>query len=1373
MLEKADTLSAEIDNIIMGLSMTSTGTITDATGYLNEFMTGLEGIAKTANASGHTEIVKVSQWCQNNLLFLKKNPSQENDFFIESGECWHWLELISAHLADPEETSYISALSTELLRSEWFNAYKEEDLQALLLQLKLLVIADENNNNHDYDHDHDHDHDTASANEQSTTSSLNFTWDDDTHPEFLEAFFEETTELISELATLLRKVANGELDSEGRYNASRVAHTIKGGSAVAGITALSTLSYRLEKILDYSVKKELAEEIYPLLAESSYCLEDLFLAIQELTGEPKGFATVFNKLSNYAETLEEDTTPLTLGKPKLPDFITQQVVVEPIVEPVIESIVDEAIDNATDHAIDDTDDQIINVPNVLDALDEYCNEVVEETAEDIIEEDIACVEIDAIITTLSTLSADDTSCYANYIDELKFLNGFADLSGYSEITTVSQWVQRNFVYFDENQQDQSAFIRSGECWLWLKCIRNILADPEESSYFAELTTELMRDEWAIPFEISDLQNLLMQLKERHNASKVEDQTATKEAISVEITTLQHQFSWDDDIHPELLSSYLNETPDQVIQVANLLKKISTGEASKADHQEASRIAHTIKGASGVVGIAALVEFTHKLEDILDYSINHTLPQDIASLLAESADCLEDMFDAILNKESAPDEFVPLLTSLTQYSGTLEQDNVTDMSLFELATEESPTFIFDDSKQNKKNNQIDTVIVESTIAEIAEKETESEEKHPALFNHHQEPDFSVLIDTSEAVKSSVNDNKQALSASATDSYIRVPVNIIDKLFTLVGELVTTSIQVTDKLDKSIATSKQVKLQDIRVHKMLDELSSTLSKQEKEQFKIIASLQQDNGFDHLEMDTYNELHSINGLLTESILDAEATEAHLEKQLYALKDDLHTLDLLNKDLSDVILKSRMVSINSLVPRLERIVRQTSNKTKKKAKLVVTGNKINVDTDILNGLTDPLLHLLRNAIDHGIEYPLDRKAKNKDKTGQITLEFSRKGSHIQMRLKDDGAGMDAEKIYQQAIAKGLIAADKKLSNDEKLQLILQAGFSTQNNVTDISGRGVGMDVVNTAVRTLDGTLSIESEIDKGTTFTISIPLTLVTSTTLLVNVSGHQVAIPAESIEQLHYLTPDSVIKNERGYFAEHEGKKLPIQSLATLIDFPANTPDFSQPHTLLFIKSTNETHAIYIDEVISSRETVIKSLSDWLDSSQGLIGACHLPDGGVAPVINLPKILSLNEKTNQLIKQIQLDSSEQTIKESIAKILVVDDSLSNRKALSLIIDQTEFDVLTAVDGLDALQIMNENQIDLVFTDLEMPRMNGIELTQAIRVWEDKKDTPVVMITSRTTSKHRKLAEKAGVNDYLTKPVITETLLNSIAQWLEKATV
>ncbi|CAA6800468.1 MAG: Signal transduction histidine kinase CheA (EC [uncultured Thiotrichaceae bacterium] len=1315
-LKGAEALSAEIGDIVMMLS-------TMRSDIVDDYLLQLQQLDKSAKASGYTEIVTASQWCQHNLLLFKEKSSDRTDSFIESGECWGWLELISASLAEPEEASLSSALSTELLRSEWLNPYEVKNLELLVSQVKTNTCESDNDSSS-----------SVASDVTTNNASLSFTWDADTHPEFLEAFFEETTELTGELAALLLNISKAEVDGEGRHNASRLAHTIKGGCAVAGITALSQFSYRLEKILEYSVKHELADDIYPLLLESSLCLEELFHSVIEKTGEPNSFASVFNRLSDYAETLEEDTEPLTLGKPKLPDFITQQMSTE-----------------STPEEIDS------------DSMDE------EDEASD------AYAELYEIIMMLSTISTADKISYSRYIEELRALDAWAERSGYSEVAKASQWCQQNLTHFEEKQLDKSEFIESGECWLWLELISVSLSDPEESSHLATITAEFMRDEWDIPFAMEDLQNLLMQLKGSVSSDCQKNQTDTtsENIIDKEV----YRFSWDDDVHPELLSSYLQETPDQISQAASLLIKISKGEANKSDHQQAARLAHTIKGASGVVGISALVEFTHRLEDILDYSVNHQLPKEISILLAESSDCLEETFDVIQNKEVEPEEFAPLLSKLTEYSETLEQDDLVDTSVLEMVSPELPGFITNANNEQSTSEFVaskkDTprAVDVSDVVDTVDTHKTAASDLPTLTNN-QEADLLALLNASNAAKPSGApiDDDQDQAQSEGESYIRVPVSIIDKLLNLAGELVTSSTLIADKIDKSIATSKQAKAQDHRVHKMLDELDTTLLKQEKEQFKVIASMQ-DKQFDNLEMDTYNELHSISGLLTESILDSETIEANLEKQLYDLKDDLHLLDLLNQDLSEVILNSRMVSINSLVPRLERIVRQTSKKTQKKVDLVITGNEIDVDTDILNGLTDPLLHLLRNAIDHGIEYPVDRQAKEKDKTGKIKLEFSRQGNHIQMQLKDDGAGIDAEKTYQKAIEKGLVTTDQRLDENEKLQLILHAGLSTQDSVTDISGRGVGMDVVNNAVQALNGTLDIESNIDKGTTFTINIPLTLVTSATLLVSVSDQQVAIPSESIEQIYYLSPEGVIEHEQGYFVLYDDVELPIQSLATLIGLPTNTPDFSKSHTLLFINSSNKTHAVYIDEIISSRQTVIKSLSYWLDTTKGLIGACHLPDGGVAPVINLPKILRTNEKVNQTIELIQLDSGKQIAKDVVAKILVVDDSLSNRKALSLIIDQTEFDVVTAVDGLDALQIMNENQIDLVFTDLEMPRMNGIELTQAIRAWDDKKTTPVVMITSRTTSKHRQLAEKAGVDDYLTKPVVTETLLNSMHQWLEKA--
>ena len=687
-------------------------------------------------------------------------------------------------------------------------------------------------------------------------------------------------------------------------------------------------------------------------------------------------------------------------------------------------------------------------------------------------------------------------------------------------------------------------------------------------------------------------------------------------------------------------------------------------------------------------------------------------------MAETSDCLESLFETIQNKQDAPEELAPVLKKLSVFAEQLDVDNSDNKDELELTTPELPDFI-------------DKTFIANTPTETTD-----------------------------------------TNLSVSETHIRVPVDIIDKLLNLAGELVTTSTKVSDQLKQTEITNKAIQKQDTRVHKMLDELSNTIYQQDKDQKKMLSSLQESD-FDTLEMDTYNELHSVAGLLTESILDSEAIEKDLTIQLRDIQEGLRSLDKLNKELSGVILSSRMVSLNTLIPRLERIVRQTCRKTGKKAELVVTGNDINIDTDILNGLVDPLLHLLRNAIDHGIETPKQRKAKNKNEVGIIQLDFSREGNHILMQLKDDGAGIDPEFIYQRAIDKAIITPDQEFSPSETLKLILHQGFSTQEDVSEVSGRGVGMDVVNTSVENLKGDLQINSEKNEGTRFNVRIPLTLITNTTLLVNASDNPVAIASDNIDQILYLSPEQVIEKKGQHYVNHNDKELLIHSLSQLLNWPAEEIDFNKPHTLLLIKDGNHLQAVQIEEIVYSREVVVKSLEPWINSSKGITGACHLNDGGVAPVINLANILknsaedSSSKKTSK-VKSKKPDANIETKQQAIQKILVVDDSLSNRKALSLIIEQTNYEVLTAVDGLDALQVMNDNSIDMVFTDLEMPRMNGLEFTQAIRAWNDKKETPVVMITSRTTAKHRSLAEKAGVDDYLTKPVVTDTLLESINTWL-----
>ncbi len=1389
--------SNEVDDIVMSLSAI-TATSSDIFSNIEQYKEEVFRLSMLSEISSYNSLKVLCEWCIENLKYFEKNQSESTKHFIHSNEVWTWIEAVNSCIIERDEISHLSTLTTELSRTEWEVRLGDQELQDLLLFLRDPLLSSNKNSevtrNIPVVEDHSDNNEKIFIKtddiegSSDLTSGLSLRWDENTHPELLEVYLEETPEQIKDVTSLIQKLSKGTTTQEERKTASRMAHTIKGGSAVVGIEALSEFAYQLEKILDYTVNHDIEKEKTDLLLKASECLNELFDAIKNSKKEPRHFSSLLVELTNYSETLEDDDQPIDLPSFELPDFITNNN--NKITStPEGNSKEKEAVKSSEVITTEGNDSnkekkwQEVSLKET-DAKNTFKTNCKLDNPDDITSFNM---EIDDIVMTLASISAiseQPLSAIDDYKSELQRLDMLSEISGYPDIYQLSQWCQENLSEFANNQSTKSEeFIKSGECWAWIELIRTCLSEPQEIAHISALSTELLREEWLSPIPTPDLENLLLSLRETATETDIktkvdaEDKVitktsskkaktnskpkkpktsaagkrkstkkkATKTKVAKKITPTEI-ISWDKDVHPELLDIYFQETPDQITEVAQLLNLISKGKAQKSDLQLASRIAHTIKGASGVLGIDSLVELTHKLEDILDYSISNKLPSDTSLFLSEASDCLESLFENIQEKKAAPKELSSVLIKLTKHISSLPEKESSNDNKTTTKQKSTPT------KTAKSKPTTKPKVKKKSVVSKAEPETPPEIPQKLVVE-----DNAMQADASDKF------------VPITDTHIRVPVDVIDRLLNIAGELVTTSAQVSDQLQKTLLTGKQIKLQDVRVHKMLDELSNTISKQEKEQSTLLSSIQSSD-FDTLEMDTYNELHSVTGLLTESILDSEEIENSISKQLNTLNDDLRSLNKLNKELSDVILSSRMVSINSLVPRLERIVRQTCRKTEKQAVLNITGNKINIDTDILNGLVDPLLHLLRNSIDHGIESSKIRSTKKKPKEGKINLDFKREGNHIIMTLKDDGAGINPDVIYQKAIKKGLITPDTEFSKKDILKLILHPGFTTQSKISDISGRGVGMDVVNTAVERLKGDLSIDSEIGIGTTIELKIPLTLVTSTTLLVKASGNPVAIPSNSIEQLYYLTPEDLITKEDEHFILHEDKELNIIPLTNLLGWPSSNIDFTQSQTLLIIKSEEESYAVHVDEIIYSREVVIKKLSPWVNASKGINGACHLNDGAVAPVLNITRVLSQANNDNKIITPKRTTLAEKHNVQSTPQILVVDDSLSNRKALSLIIEQTNYDVITAVDGLDALQIMNENPIDMVFTDLEMPRMNGLEFTQAIRAWDDKKNIPVIMITSRTTSKHRELAEKAGVDDYLTKPVVTETLVESMQTWLKE---
>ncbi len=924
---------------------------------------------------------------------------------------------------------------------------------------------------------------------------------------------------------------------------------------------------------------------------------------------------------------------------------------------------------------------------------------------------------------------------ATIVAEYQRLSEAAHQYGMAGVAQTAEWIHDLLLSYQEMLPEAILeLLQGGQLFGWIELGAFALREPEDHSHLPAIAAELMNEAWPKPPTPDILENLLVNLRVNilQSAPVEENTVATIEAIDSTTqnnAVAQNPLAWDADIHPELLEAYLQETPGQIAEAARLIHLISQGDNTPEQKRHAARLAHTVKGASGVVGVKAIAAFTHRLEDILELDINPHLPNGLGATLAACADCLETLFDHLQEHKPLPDEYHSLLA---------------EMDAWELR------------------------LAEATPAEATESDiSELLPVTPLIL-----PDFITQSGLTADDETSTNNTPNAEVPRSSATHLSVPLETVQRLLNLAGELITSTSQIAEQAQHTLAFGKQLQQQDERIRQMLEELSETIDQQSSNlhspsTYQSFATLSQADGFDQLELEAYNDLHSTSNLLTESIADNRELTRNLQQQIRQISEQVYQQQRLQRQLSETILRTRLIPVQSIVTRLERTVRETCRRTDKQANISIIGQNLQVDTDILQGLNAPLLHMLRNAVDHGIETPEARQAAGKSPEGQIELRFEQKGNQIHLTLSDDGQGLNPEQIRARAIERSMIKPDSKLSEADILRLILQPGFTTRDQVSDISGRGVGMDVVQTAVEDLQGLLHISSQMGQGTTIHIQVPLTLIATNALLVRAGNNLVAIPSNTIQQLLYVATDQYQFEGENWFIQHQEQSLEVLQLAQLLGWQAPAPDLRKGHSLLIIASEQKSYALYVDEIQQPRDIVVKSLAPWLNLAQGVSGACTLANGAVAPVLDVLRILRHLENGQITLKSHDTLNTNKTAQR--ARILIVDDSLSNRKSLSLMVEQMGHQAVTAVDGLEALQHLHEHTIELVLTDLEMPRMNGLEMTQAIRIWPEKRHLPIVMITSRGTQKHRNMAQQAGVDAYLTKPVDYDTLHKQLQRWLQ----
>ncbi len=529
-----------------------------------------------------------------------------------------------------------------------------------------------------------------------------------------------------------------------------------------------------------------------------------------------------------------------------------------------------------------------------------------------------------------------------------------------------------------------------------------------------------------------------------------------------------------------------------------------------------------------------------------------------------------------------------------------------------------------------------------------------------------------------------------------------------------------------------------------------------------------------FDPLEMDRHSQLQQLSRALFESASDL----LDLQETLAARNHEAHKLLQLqarvNTELQEGLMRTRMVPFERMIPRLQRLVRQVAGELGKQVEFDVGNAEGEMDRSVLERMLAPLEHMLRNAVDHGLEPADVRRAKGKPEQGRITLNLLHEGGDIVIELSDDGAGVPLEAVRAKAVKRGLIEADSDISDHDVLQFILQPGFSTAAKVTQISGRGLGMDVVHEEVKQLGGSMIIDSRAGQGARFQIRLPFSVSVNRALMVQCADDVYALPLNGLEGIVRVLPAEL---EEYYQMDppryhYGGQSYDLRYLGDLL---YNTPrpkllGQTLPLPVLLIHGQDHQMAVQVDALAGSREIVVKSLGPQFAGVQGLSGATILGDGRVALILDLlaqvraahaRQLQQLPPRAQPPLPPLEIESSRPRL------VMVVDDSVTVRKVTSRLLERHGMNVLTAKDGVDAMALLQDHIPDVLLLDIEMPRMDGFEVATEIRRDPRLKDLPIIMITSRTGQKHRERAMAIGVNDYLGKPYQESVLLDSIAQW------
>jgi chemotaxis protein histidine kinase CheA/ActR/RegA family two-component response regulator len=887
-----------------------------------------------------------------------------------------------------------------------------------------------------------------------------------------------------------------------------------------------------------------------------------------------------------------------------------------------------------------------------------------------------------------------------YITSVARLSEAAGYVGLEGVQHIAGCVLANLDHLDDNDADARVLVRSFFTE-WAPLLEAHLRDANAPGPIHALLSHFSGSWVPLPLEPNAIEELRGELLAASSIGAALDQAddAAPEALTAADLTLDIG----NDVDRELIDAFMSDSPPQAAEVTQSLSGWIASPGATDLLLHAKRAAHTLKGSANILGIRGVAKLAHRLEDVLEIcEADAVAPSAHRSrALMTAADCLAQMVAAVAGEDAPPDNTLAVIEMIDA-----ARDN---------------NFSADGARPL-----------------------------PAIAAPDEEPAPAMAAPAARA---------------ETRAMTRVPTQLLDDLVRLMGELTIKNGELEQELKAAATHSRELIERDRVIQKRLFELENSVDIRgvaaRHKLHTVSAAPVAQSGFDSLELDQYNEVQSITRALIEESTDSRDLGMGLKDELAGLAGIVHQQQRLMRELAHLTSQTRMAPVETIVPRLQRNVRQTAFATGKQAQLVVVGQEILVDAEVLNQLLDPLLHILRNAVDHGLESPEERASRGKPRVGTITLSVQRRGQVVTVQVSDDGRGLDLRDIRCRAVERGLLAPDAMPTDVEIARLTLLPGFSTRDMVTEISGRGVGLDVVATRLRSLAGSIDIRSQQGLGLSIELRFQASLVATHALFVRDGGQVFGIASHAVRRAIPAVAVTLVREGSTLLARLDEGDYPIHELASLTGLASATAP--ERRNLVLVDTDTGPLGLLVDAILDAGELVTRPAGRYLKRIPGVAGIGLLGDGSVIPLLDVAELVRSPQEQHL---RAAAEARSQAQMQRRSRVMVVDDSLSVRRAIASLLGDHGYEVVLARDGLEAVKLIEVTRPDVLLTDLEMPNMNGLELTAHLRSRDELEGLTIVMITSRSMDKHRRQAMSAGVNVYLTKPYTDHELLQHVSE-------